>query len=75
MPKYKQMNWSLEEAKMAIEDVEKFGLADEYSPEEIAEARAVIAAQKKKKPAPKKKGLGIMKSVSERQKALDATME
>lgn len=83
MAEYKK--WTLEDAKIVIEDIDKFGFADEYTKEEQAHARMLLERAKKRPPkqavtepvetAPAaKKGLGNLKSVNKRQQALDAIM-
>lgn len=71
--------WTVDDARIVMEDINKFGLKDEYSPEEIAHAKMLLKQVQPTPtptPKPKKKGLGVLKSVQNRQKALqDVLME
>jgi len=63
-------SWTVKDARVVMEDINKFGLGDEYNAEEKAHARKLLKQSKKKK-----QGLGALKSVRRRQKALDVLME
>ena len=63
--------WTYKDAQIVMEDIDKYGLGDEYSDVEKAHAKKLIQQYNAEQSKKKKKGFGALKSVQRRNQALE----